>query len=152
MVSQRVDTTEWLNWTEAFLGPGWLDAGLWASNFTTVSPWSSPSTLLLERCLLKLLVGNWVCNCLYDSLTWMAVCVDYLAFFLCLEFLITWNWVPRRGRPDGQAPVCSWFMKSVLIKPVLMSHWPTCHVAKPSISVGEKYTDFAYFKFLFVFL
>ena len=74
-----------------------------------------------------------------------------LAFFFWLEFLITWNWVPR-GRPDGQAPVCKQFMKLLLVKPVLMFHWPTCHVAKPSVSVGGKYTGFAHYKFLFVFL
>lgn len=34
------------------------------------------------------------------SLCWL------LALFLWLELLITWGWVPRRGRPDGQAPVC----------------------------------------------
>ena len=28
-----------------------------------------------DRCLLKLLAGSWVCSGLYDSLTWMAVCV-----------------------------------------------------------------------------
>ena len=50
----KSDTAEWMNWTEAFLGPGWLDDGLWASNFIAVFPWPSPSTLLLERCLLKL--------------------------------------------------------------------------------------------------
>ena len=71
----KSDTAERLNWTEAFLGPGWLDDGLWASNFTAVFPWPSPSTLLLERCLLKLLAGSWVANGLYDSLTWIALCV-----------------------------------------------------------------------------